>query len=126
MPYNPNQPRDMNGEWKDTGGGSLSSKGNRSLVDRISTQHQRDVAGAVLKGAAIGVAQGVVASAVVGAVTGGFGAPAIIAARATAGARAGLHPAIAALSAGVGGYSGLEAHRERMKNAVSRQHKGAK
>lgn len=125
MGYNPNQPRDMNGEWTDSGGGG-SSKGNRSLVDRISTQHQRDVAGAVLKGAVIGVAQGVVASAVVGAVTGGFGAPAIIAARAIAGARSGFHPALVAISAGAGGYGGLEAHRAKMKSAVSAQHKGAK
>ncbi len=125
MGYNPNQPRDMNGEWTDSGGGG-SSKGNRSLVDRISTQHQRDVAGAVIKGAAIGVAQGIVAGAVVGAVTGGFGAPVVIAARAIQGARSGLHPALVAISAGAGGYGGLEAHRAKMKSAVSAQHKGAK
>lgn len=124
MPYDPNEPRDMEGKWT-TGGGSTghSSKGNRSLIDRISTQHQRDVALEVAKGAAIGVAQGIVASAVVGAVTGGFGAPAVIAARAIAGARAGLHPALATISAAAGGYSALEAHKEKMKSHVSSQHK---
>lgn len=122
MSYNPNQPRDMNGEWTDSGAAS-SSKGNRSLVDKISTQHQRDVAYEVAKGAAIGIAQGVVASAVVGAVTGGFGAPVVLAARAIQGARAGLHPALIAISAGVGGYSGLEAHRANLKSKIAQQHK---
>lgn len=125
MGYDPNEPRDMFGKWTD-GTGPSGSKGNRSLINRISTQHQRDVAYEVAKGAAIGIAQGVVASAVIGAATGGLGAPAVIAARAIQGARAGFHPALVAISAAAGGYSGLEAHRERMKNAVSRQHKGAK
>lgn len=123
MPFNPNQPRDQDGEWTSGGGSTKASRGNRSLIDKISTQHQRDTALAVAKGAAIGIAQGVVAGAVVGAVTGGFGAPAVLAARAIAGARSGLHPALVALSAGVGGYSGLEAHRERMKSHVAMQHK---
>ena len=122
MTYNPNQPRDMDGEWTN-GSGSRASKGNRSLVDRISTQHQRDVAGEIAKGAAIGIAQGIVASAVVGAVTGGFGAPVVIAARAIQGARAGFHPALTAISAAAGGYSGLEAHRAKMKSHVATQHK---
>lgn len=122
MTFNPNQPRNMDGEWT-SGGGSSRSKGNKSLVDRISTQHQRDTALAIAKGAAIGVAQGVVASAVIGAATGGLGAPAVIALRAIQGARAGLHPALVALGAGLGGYSGLEAHKAKMKSHVSSQHK---
>ncbi|HEX2556986.1 MAG TPA: hypothetical protein VHK86_01570 [Nitrososphaera sp.] len=112
----------MDGEWT-SGGGSSRSKGNRSLIDRISTQHQRDVAVEVAKGAAIGVAQGIVASAIIGAATGGLGGPAVLAARAIAGARSGLHPVLTGISAAAGGYSGLEAHRARMKAHVSSQHK---
>ena len=122
MPFNPNEPRDMHGKWTD-GSGPTGSKGNRSLVDRISTQHQRDAALEIAKGAAIGIAQGVVASAVIGAATGGLGAPAVIAARVIQGARAGFHPALVTISAAAGGYSGLEAHKAKLKSHVSTQHK---
>lgn len=123
MGYNPNEPRDMHGKWTD-GSGPRSSKGNKSLIDRISTQHQREAALAIAKGAAIGVAQGVVASAVIGVATGGLGTPAVIALRAIQGARAGLHPVLSGISAVAGGYSGLDAHREKMKSTLAKQHKG--
>lgn len=129
MGYDPSEPRDDSGKW--VGGGARghnAGRGNRSLVDRISTQHQRDTAVAVLGGAARGIAEGVVIGATIGAVTGGIGAlstPALIARGIASGAIAGsrLHPVHAALAAGIGGASGLTAHKERMKAAVLRQHK---
>lgn len=128
MGYNPNEPRDMYGKWTDGGASQKSSKGNQSLIDRISTQHQRDTAGAVLRGAATGVAEGIVASVVIGAVTGGFGvgaAPALIARGIARGAIAGakLHPAHIAVVAGVGAGVGLAKHRESLKSHVAAQHK---
>jgi hypothetical protein len=129
MPFDPNEPRDKDGKW--VGGGARghnAGRGNRSLVDRISTQHQRDTVLAVVKGAAHGIAEGVVLSAALGAVTGGYGslaAPGLIARAAIKGAIAGskLHPVHAALAAGIGGTAGLQAHKARMKAAVSAQHK---
>lgn len=129
MPFDPSEPRDKDGKW--TGGsgrGHNAGKGNRSLVDRILTQHQRDTAKAVIRGAATGIAEGIVVSAVLGAATGGFGvgaAPALIARGIVRGALAGakLHPVHATLAAGVGATVGLQAHKERMKAHVSTQHK---
>lgn len=129
MGYDPNEPRDMQGRWSH-GAATIGhrSKGNASLIDRISTQHQRDTALAVAKGAARGIAEGVVLSAVVGAATGGYGslaAPALIGRAVVRGAIEGarLHPVHAALAAGVGAAGGLAAHKERMKVAVHSQHK---
>lgn len=129
MSFDPNEPRDDSGKW--TGGsarGHNAGKGNRSLVDRISTQHQRETAGAIIRGAATGVAEGIVAGAVIGAVTGGAGAlatPGLIARAALSGAIAGskIHPAQAVLVAGLGAHSGLTAHRARMKSEIASQHK---
>jgi len=129
MGYDPNEPRDNNGKW--AGGsarGHNAGKGNRSLVDRISTQHQRDTAKAVLRGAATGIAEGIVASAVIGAVTGGVGvglAPGLIARGVVRGALAGakLHPVHATLVAGLGASSGLQAHQAKIKNAIVAKHK---
>jgi len=127
MGYNPNEPRDMHGKWTD-GGSPKSSKGNSSLIDRISTQHQRETAGAVLRGAATGLAEGIVAGAVIGAVTGGFGvgaAPALIARGVVSGALAGakLHKGVAALHVGIGVGSALSKRSEAIKSHVAAQHK---
>jgi hypothetical protein len=125
--YDPKELRDMHGKWTD-GSGPRGSKGNRSLVDRISTQHQRDTAKAVIRGAATGIAEGIVAGTVIGAVTGGAGAittPALIARGVISGALAGakLNPVHAVLAAGFGASAGLAAHRERVKNHIAAQHK---
>lgn len=129
MAYDPSEPRDRSGKW--TGGaarGHNAGSGNRSLVDRISTQHQRETAGAILRGAATGVAEGIVAGAVIGAVTGGVGAittPALIARGIARGALAGanIHPVHAALVAGLGAHSALTRHSEKIKNHIAGQHK---
>lgn len=129
MGYDPNEPRDRSGKW--AGGsarGHNAGGGNRSLVDRISTQHQRDTAGAILRGAATGVAEGIVLSAAIGAVTGGVGvglAPGLIARGVVSGALAGarLSATHVALHAASGIANGLSAHSERMKVAVAAQHK---
>jgi hypothetical protein len=117
MSYDPSEPRGKDGKW--TGGaarGHNAGGGNRA------------VALAIARGAAQGIAEGIVASTVVGAVTGGLGeiaAPALIVSGAIKGAIAGaaLHPINVGLSAALGAHAGLSAHRERMKAAVSAQHK---
>jgi hypothetical protein len=117
MGFDPSEPRDRSGKW--SGGaarGHNAGGGNRALAASIA------------RGALTGVAEGIVAGAVVGAVTGGIGeiaTPALIVRGAIKGAIEGskLHPVHAVIAAGVGGASGLTAHRERMKAAVKQQHK---
>lgn len=131
MAYDPGEPRDANGRW--VGGGARGHNaggGNRSIVDHVLTQHQQDVALSVGKGIAKGIAEGIAVSAAVGVVTGGFGAiatPALItgaAARgAVLGARHGLSTAHVVLGTLVGGHSGLEEHRARIKAEVVNEHK---
>lgn len=124
MGYDPSEPRDRSGKW--AGGaarGHNAGKGNRSLVDRISTQHQRDTALAIGKGALVGAAEGIVAGAVIGAATGGFGvAPALIARGIASGVAAGVrHSSAHVVLGAVGG--GLSAYQARMKSAIKQQHK---
>lgn len=120
MGYNPNQPRNMDGEWT-SAGGPQRSKGNRSLADRIVNKHNADAALAVAKGAVLGVVQGVAAGAVAGAVT--AGAPGAVVGGAIGGARGALHPALIAISASIGGYGALETHRQNLKSKIKEQHK---
>ncbi len=131
MAYDPSEPRDRSGKW--SGGsarGHNAGRGNRSLVDRISTQHQRDAALAIGAGAVRGVAEGIAVSTALGALTGGIGelaAPGLIAGAvargAIAGARGSLNPANIIIDAAIGGTAGLKEHREKMKSAIKRQHK---
>lgn len=133
MSFDPSEPRDKDGKWAGGSARGHNAGINRSLVDRISTQHQRDVAYEIGKGALLGVAEGVALGVAVGAVTGGVGGIAALAGPvnilrsaafgAAKGAKEAVQPHAVAAAVVVGGYTSYQTHRAAIKTQIVKQHK---
>lgn len=122
MAYNPNEPRNKDGEWTDGGAqGHNAGKGDRALKKHILKQHKVTPIRTFVRGAVAGGAIGGLGGALVGAGVGAASVaalPVLIPGAAFAGALTGGNIG-SRLGAGVGGLASLV---KTHKRALAAQH----